>query len=141
MREIGKGEFIVVALSDKYLKSPNCMFELYSAYRESKLDLEEFVKKIYPIRVESIELGNPAVYKNYKDYWKDYLEKTKESHGKDSDRLEDEEKNRISDINKEIGNLLKIIKDVNAKTEKDLAANDYEEIKKQINKRIEELGG
>ena len=28
MQEIGRGHAVVVVISDKYLKSPNCMFEL-----------------------------------------------------------------------------------------------------------------
>ena len=33
MQEIGRGRLIIVATSDKYLKSPYCMFELYGAQR------------------------------------------------------------------------------------------------------------
>jgi internalin A len=40
MRDIGAGDRIFVFLSDKYLKSPFCMFELHEVWRQSRQDAE-----------------------------------------------------------------------------------------------------
>ena len=37
---IGRGKFIVVAISDKYLKSTYCMSELLEIYRRSNSDIK-----------------------------------------------------------------------------------------------------
>ncbi len=63
IKRIGKGQIVIVAISDKYLKSPYCMFELLEIYRNARLEKDEFVKVIFPIRVESIALNKPAVPK------------------------------------------------------------------------------
>src|SRR5689334_4833282 len=49
MRRIGKGNYIVVAISDKYLKSQYCMFELLEIFRKSNSDKDTFKEKIFPI--------------------------------------------------------------------------------------------
>ena len=52
-QRIGRGKFIVVAISDKYLKSTYCMSELLEIYRRSNSDIDELLKKIFPIVLDS----------------------------------------------------------------------------------------
>ena len=42
MQRLGAGNRVFVILSDKYLKSPNCMYELLEIWRNSKMADEEF---------------------------------------------------------------------------------------------------
>src|SRR5687768_458094 len=49
MRRIGRGNCIVIAISNKYLKSPNCMFELLEIYRKSNSEINEMKEKIFPL--------------------------------------------------------------------------------------------
>lgn len=37
MKEIGQGNCIIVAISDKYLKSENCMFEMFMPMKRQLL--------------------------------------------------------------------------------------------------------
>jgi internalin A len=77
MKEIGRGSFIVVTISDKYLKSPNCMFELLQIYRKSNSDFTEFKDKIYPIVLGDAKIYDPMDVLDYAVYWqekKDSLE-------------------------------------------------------------------
>ena len=46
MRRIGRGDRVFVVLSDKYLRSPYCIFELFEVWRTSRAEDEEFLRRI-----------------------------------------------------------------------------------------------
>lgn len=58
MKQIGKGDLVVVFMSHKYLKSPFCMWELYEVYRNSRAEKDLFIQRILPIRVENVNLNS-----------------------------------------------------------------------------------
>ena len=68
-QRIGRGKFIVVAISDKYLKSTYCMSELLEIYRRSNSDIDELLKKIFPIVLDDAKIYNPEDRVDYLDYW------------------------------------------------------------------------
>ena len=69
MKDIGQGDRIFVFLSDKYLKSPFCMFELFEIWRTCRLNEVELTK-----RVRLYPLGDAKIWEiehqlDYADYW------------------------------------------------------------------------
>jgi internalin A len=70
MKEIGKGDRVFVFLSDKYLKSPFCMFELFEIWRNSRQDREEFRAKIWLYRLPDAEIFTPKDRLAYAKYWR-----------------------------------------------------------------------
>ena len=46
MKAIGKGDRVYVFLSDKYLRSPFCMFELFEVFRNCRFDADEFLNHV-----------------------------------------------------------------------------------------------
>lgn len=134
MKGIGKGNFVVIALSDKYLRSEYCMFELYELYRNSSLDSNELLKKIYPIRVENLDLNNTTVLREYFTYWKD-LEVEWKSLVTEFD-ADQRKYRRIQAIRTSISDLLPFLNDINSMTKEILSANDFSEIKTSIQKRV-----
>jgi len=135
MKGIGKGNFVVIVLSDKYLRSEYCMFELYELYRNSSLNSVELLKKIYPIRVENLDLNNTKVLREYFTYWKD-LEAEWKSLVTDFDA--DQRKHRmIQSIRSSISDLLSFLNDINSKTKEMLSADDFSEIKAAIKERVQ----
>ncbi|MFN3851055.1 MAG: COR domain-containing protein [Spirosomataceae bacterium] len=135
MLRIGKGDFIVVAISDAYLKSINCMYEFYEIYKNSKLNKEVMLQRIYPIRVESISLNKPTVLEFYIDYW-ERLEKEWEGLIlKKATRIgasQQQKFKKIQAIASELGDFLDFLNDINSKTKEDLSRNNFEEIKRAI---------
>ena len=71
MADIGAGDLIVVFLSDKYARSPYCMFELLEIARNNKWDKNAFTHRILPIRVEYIKWSDPIILDEYFQYWED----------------------------------------------------------------------
>jgi tetratricopeptide (TPR) repeat protein len=70
MKRMGRASFIVVVISDKYLKSPYCMFELLEIFRKSNSDLDEMLAKIYPIVMDDAQIFTPEGIAGYIKYWK-----------------------------------------------------------------------
>jgi internalin A len=46
MKRIARGDRVIVVLSDKYLRSPFCMYELYEIWLQARGEDERFLKRI-----------------------------------------------------------------------------------------------
>lgn len=66
MEQIGKGLCIIVVVSGKYLRSPNCMFELVEI-AENK----QFRDRIFPIVLSDADIYDPIKRLDYVKYWED----------------------------------------------------------------------
>lgn len=135
MKQIGKGDCIVVAISDKYLKSEYCMFEMYEIYRNSKREKAPFLDKIFPIRVESIALSQPKVLASYFQYWLEKEKEWEELIKMFGTRISSEQQNqyrRVKEIAHELGDFLSFLNDMNAKSKAILSKDNFAEIKKAI---------
>ena len=71
MRAIGEGDRIFVVLSDKYLKSPFCMFELFEIWRNSRQDKAEFLRRVRIYTLGDAKIWKPVDRVRYGKYWKD----------------------------------------------------------------------
>jgi hypothetical protein len=135
MESIGKGEAIIVVISDKYVKSPYCMFELYEIARNSKFSKEEFTKKIYPIFIEFIDFANPAILSTYYDYWEETEKSWKDLIDKRGDKLSIEQFKKYDKtklIHQNIGQLMDWIIDLNTLNPQLLSENNFEIIKNSL---------
>jgi GTPase SAR1 family protein len=142
MKEIGKGDIIVVVISDKYLRSSYCMFELYEAFRDSRLEQEAFVQKLFPIRVEALKLSRPEVQEEYFDYWENEEKAWEKLITRRSTKItakQQKQYENIKAIHAQLGNLLGILSDINSLSKELLAKDNFDIIKKAIDQRIQEL--
>ncbi len=65
MDEIREGSFVVVMLTDAYLKSSNCMYELAGV-----LNHPDYLKRIFPIVIEE-EVRGDEKYAELVNYWEE----------------------------------------------------------------------
>ncbi len=70
MKEIGKGDRVFVILSDKYLKSPFCMFELFEIWRNSRQDEAEFMKGCRVFTLDDANIWDLMGRVRYASHWK-----------------------------------------------------------------------
>ena len=63
-KKIGAGKIIILIISDKYLKSLDCMDELLKI--KSKYN---YLQRIFPIILDNIKLSDDQVRSYYLDYW------------------------------------------------------------------------
>jgi internalin A len=81
MRAIGEGDRIFVFLSDKYLKSPFCMFELFEIWRNSRQDNAEFLRRVRVYTLGDAQIWKPVDRVEYGKYWKDQHEELRKAVG------------------------------------------------------------
>jgi internalin A len=66
MQRIGQGNCVIVVISDKYLRSPNCMFELVEI-AENK----QFYDRIFPIVLADVDIYDPIKRIDYVKHWEE----------------------------------------------------------------------
>jgi len=105
MNRIGEVDGGVVVISEKYLKSLNCMRELMNLYEK-----DNFIDIIFPICLEDANFYNEAKLLEYGSYWKKVLEerkKQKEEHGESANDLLEENDKLVEQI---VENFYKVVK-------------------------------
>jgi internalin A len=70
MQRLGAGDRVFVILSDKYLKSAFCMYELMEVWRNSKMADEEFRRRIRTFRLPGVEITTPLDRARHAVFWK-----------------------------------------------------------------------
>ena len=73
MERIGRGKCVIAIIDDKYLKSPNCMFELIQVSKNG-----DFSDRIFPVVLPDAQIYDSVARLNYVSYWerkKDELSK------------------------------------------------------------------
>jgi len=114
MKQIGAGSAIVIVISDKYLKSPYCMFELLETYRNL-----QFKERIFPVVLGDASIFDPLPRLQYLKYWQ---EKKKElddaimQFGTDAITVIGDDYKIYKKIFDNFGEVVNILKDINSLT-------------------------
>jgi internalin A len=74
MQRIGYGDRVFVVLSEKYLKSPYCMFELFEVWRNSRTDPVEFMERVKAYSLPCAKISTPLDRVQHAIYWKEQYE-------------------------------------------------------------------
>ncbi|MBE9089957.1 HEAT repeat domain-containing protein [Microcystis aeruginosa LEGE 11464] len=111
MRQIGQGKCVVVVISDRYLKSENCMFELVEIARNG-----DFYQRIFPIILPDARIHKDFERIDYLKYWEDEKAKLQAKY-KEIDLAKTNSimatLNLYDEIRSNIDNLTNILKDMN----------------------------
>jgi hypothetical protein len=70
MRRIGEGDRVFIFLSEKYLRSPYCMFEMFEMWRNSKQNKAEFLRRVRVFTIDGAKIGKPREWLAYTKFWK-----------------------------------------------------------------------
>lgn len=110
MESIPNMDYVVLLISDSYLKSSNCMYEVMEVMRD-----RNYQDKIFPVIINK-GIYNPIIRANYVVYWQQQYEELnnvlKEINISNLGRLGDDLKRR-QDISSNIANFLDLISDLN----------------------------
>ncbi len=111
MRQIGQGKCVVAVISDRYLKSENCMFELVEIARNG-----DFYQRIFPIILPDARIHKDFERIDYLKYWEDEKSQLQAKYkqidlAKTNSILETV--NLYDEIRGNIDNLTNILKDMN----------------------------
>ncbi len=125
MEKIGQGNFVVLIISDKYLKSKNCMFELMEVERKG-----EFFDRIFPIVLPDANIYDSLGILGYLKYW-DQKIKALNASAKELDNLADTRKvqediNLYTDIRGAIDDLAGKLSNMNTLTVEIMRSKTYQ---------------
>ena len=72
MQRIGKGKYVIVVISDKYLKSENCMYEMLEIKNNGGV-----YKRIYPVVLNDAKIYDEIDRIDYLKFWDDKVDALK----------------------------------------------------------------
>ncbi len=140
MMQIGHGNLVVLIISDKYLKSKNCMFELLEVEKKG-----EFYNRIFPIVLPDADIYDSLGIINYLKYWD---QKTKELNTsvKELDNLADTRKvqediNLYTDIRGAIDKLAGKLSNMNTLTVEIMRAKYFQPLVEKLQEKSEKGNG
>ena len=136
MERIGRGNCIIVVISDKYLRSPNCMFELVEI-----ADGKEFHERIFPILLSDANIYDPVRRIEYVKFWESKiaeLDKAMREVGMANLQGIRDDIDQYTRIRARIAELTDILKDMNTLTPDMHRDSEFTEIYDAIVKRMQE---
>lgn len=74
MQQIGQGGAVIVVITDKYLKSPNCMYEIVEILKNGN-----FENRVFPVVFPDANIYSPSARTEYIIYWENEVKKLNES--------------------------------------------------------------
>jgi len=132
MRRIGQGDRVFVIISDKYLKSPYCMYELFEIWRVSRQESAEFLRRVRVYGTDCAKFSEPRQRLSYALYWKqehEALRSAIQEHGAEILGVEDFKAfKRMDEFARHVGDILATVADViHARRFEDLEAYGFDE--------------
>ena len=125
MQSISGMDYIILIISDSYLKSANCMYEVLEVMRDRK-----YKDKIFPAVINS-EIYNPIARVEYVRYWQEQFRKLQEALEKiDVQNLGNFSRDlkRYQDISSNIAEFLDVVSDMNNPKIKDVTLRIEEKL-------------
>ena len=71
MAEIGRADRVLVVLSDKYLRSPNCMRELLHLFQRSQGDRTDLMGRVVTVILGDLKIDRATGRAEYIRHWRD----------------------------------------------------------------------
>ena len=136
MDRIGRGDCVILVISDKYLRSPNCMYELVEI-AENK----QFQDRVFPIVLPDADIYNPVRRIQYIKHWEEKRTELAEAiKTLDPANLQGirEEMDLYDRIRDKVSGLTSILKDMNTLTPEMHSESDFAEMYNAIEKRLQE---
>ncbi|MCP4143624.1 MAG: toll/interleukin-1 receptor domain-containing protein [Chloroflexi bacterium] len=136
MQEIGRGNAIIVIVSDKYLKSPNCMYELVEIAQYKNIH-----DRIFPIVLGDADIYNPVSRIKYIKHWEDKLKELDEAMKSVSSANLDglrEELDSYDEIRDNVSELTYLFKDMNTLTPDMHEGSDFARLISILRERLGE---
>lgn len=134
MRRIGQGKCVVVVISEKYLKSENCMFELVEVAKA--LSLRE---RIFPIVLADANIYKATGRVGYVSYWEDQIQELdtalKTVRGDNLTKLQ-EDLNVYAEIRRLFDGITDTLRDMNALTPDQYDGSGFDELIRRIRAQL-----
>lgn len=74
IKRLTQADLVVAVVSDKYLRSPYCMFEIYKLWQRCQGDAGELGRYLVPIVLPEVKIGNFRERSAYLKHWSEEAE-------------------------------------------------------------------
>jgi len=134
MRRIGEGKCVVVVISEKYLKSENCMFELVEVAKAERLR-----ERIFPIVLSDANVYKATGRIRYVSYWENEIRELDEAlktvRGDNLTKLQ-EDLNVYAEIRRLFDGIADTLRDMNALTPGEHEGSGFEELIRRVQSQL-----
>ena len=134
MRRIGQGKCVVVVISEKYLKSENCMFELVEVAKTQALR-----ERIFPIVLSDANIYKATGRIRYVQYWEEEIRELDEAlktvRGDNLTKLQ-EDLNIYAEIRRLFDGIADTLRDMNALTLDQHEGSGFEDLIRRIRAQL-----
>ena len=137
LRQFGTADRVIPIISDKYLDSQYCMFELLSVWQSCSGDTDRFQKRVYPVIMDDAQIGTPLLRGKRAVFWKQRhkeLSELQKELGDDFGEADYRELRLMSQFKAQISDMLYWLNDV-------LMPRGFDEIQADDYKTIIEILG
>ncbi len=135
MEEIGLGKYVIVVISNKYLRSENCMFELLQIFKNNN-----FYERIFPLVLDEVKIAKASDRVELVKYWEN---ETKNLDNKIRELTElsniqgvADDLNLYSEIRNNIARLTNILKDINTLNVDKHISSDFQQLYTSLESKI-----
>lgn len=138
MQQIGEGQAIIVIISDKYLRSENCMYEMLEIYRS-----KEVWQRIFPVVLSDAKIYDEIERIDYLNFWDERIEKLNEAIsgiknkagiGKTIEKI-----NEFTDIRRIIDEIMDMLRNMNTLTTQMHIDSDFGHLTSALDKYLQEI--
>ena len=136
MQRLSRGRCVILVISDQYLKSENCMYELVEISKNGNL-----YQRIFPIILADANIFNPIKRIKYIEYWEEKIKELNAALKKvDADNLQGfrEDIDQYREIRSTIAKLTDLLRDMNTQTEDIHSESEFERLVNAIAQRLDE---
>jgi internalin A len=74
IRRLTRADLVVAVISDKYLRSPYCMYEIHQLWQRCLGDADDLLERLVPVVLPEVKVGNVRERLPYMEYWSEQAE-------------------------------------------------------------------
>ena len=130
MERMGEGKCVILIISEKYLKSENCLFELLQIAQHG-----DFADRVFPIVLQDAGIYQPLGRIRYIEYWEEQIRELDSEIKKVSAANLDgirEDIDLYTEIRSRLPQLSNILRDMNARTPELHRDSDFSELRQAV---------
>jgi internalin A len=134
MQRLSRGKCVIVVISDQYLKSENCMYEMVEIEKNG-----DIYDRIFPIRFPDAQIYDPIQALEYLHYWENKTQELDEKIKKGSGanlQVFQEKLNLYTKIREKSADIIKLLSDMNTLTTDIHQQSEFEALINAIEDRL-----
>jgi hypothetical protein len=137
MDQIGQGNYVILVISNKYLRSENCMYELLQIFKN-----QNFYERIFPVVLDEVKIARSTDRIELMKFWENEVagldKKVRELKELSNIQGVSDDINLYREIRDNIANLTQILKDINTLNTDQHIRSDFTQLFSLIQAKINE---